>query len=117
MSTCMGCTLSTLDSTTLKDCSCPTNWALVEKDSVGQLLTNKTCVQCPTGSIIKTSVSLYQCQSCPNPTTQQYDASNNCVCRTGYTAVRSGIIMLFRQLLAGFTHLHIPYFVRLDLNA
>jgi hypothetical protein len=84
----MGCSNSVLDVATLKDCACATNNALVESNSVGQLYTNKTCVACPAGSIIVTAVSLSICQTCPSPTTQQFDASGNCVCQTGFTAVR-----------------------------
>ena len=85
-----------MDSVTTFDCVCPVNNIIVERNSSGQLTPSKTCVACPAGQVVISSVSRYQCQACPYPTVQYFDASNVCQCIAGYTAVRDmGLCCLF----------------------
>ena len=86
--------------------SCHEAWIIiiltVDRDSVGVLTTNKTCVSCPMGQVSIPSISRYQCQSCPDPATQTFDANNVCQCATGYVSVRPTLLTLLFVTLSFF---------------
>eukprot|EP00981_Chlorochromonas_danica_P008890 scaffold2338_cov184-Ochromonas_danica.AAC.1 len=95
---CVGCDSTTtgLQAST-GDCACASGKVLIERDVVGNKLTNKTCLSCPTGTLVVTSDTViagksytgsrYQCQSCPDPlmTMSLVNGVYSCKCPTGYT--------------------------------
>ncbi len=62
--TCMKCPSDI--STTTGDCVCPSGNKIVEKDSLGNYLSQKQCVQCPIGQYQgNTNFPIYDCAQCP----------------------------------------------------
>jgi hypothetical protein len=47
------------------ECSCPVGSAIIEKNSAGQYLPIKQCIQCPDGTYPGPSGPVFQCRGCP----------------------------------------------------
>ncbi|KAL9657078.1 hypothetical protein ABK040_002704 [Willaertia magna] len=73
--------LTTLKSS--KDCKCGGNQKLVEKDSLGNYLTNKECLSCGLNSIPDPN-DRYTCKSCPDLLMISSADGTECLCPTGY---------------------------------
>ncbi|KAL9644222.1 hypothetical protein ABK040_005683 [Willaertia magna] len=83
-SKCMGCSASTLGfDSSIKDCKCGGNQKLVEKDSLGNYLTNKECLSCGLNSIPDPN-DRYTCKSCPDLLMISSADGTECLCPTGY---------------------------------
>ncbi len=63
---CMGCDPTTTLGISNGECICPPNFRIVETDSTGNYLTNKTCISCGTTSYRSPS-NAYECIVCPDP--------------------------------------------------
>ncbi|GAB5353570.1 hypothetical protein AAMO2058_000047000 [Amorphochlora amoebiformis] len=82
---CMYCdnSTSTLDTTT-GDCVCRTSgYVLVEKDQAGNYLANKTCLSCPSNTLVL-SINPYACASCAHSGASM-GSDGACTCTSGYT--------------------------------
>lgn len=63
-----------VDKTTL-ECICPSDYAIIEKDTSGQYLKTKECLLCPDGTYPGPDGPVYECKACPEGKTYDTNVS------------------------------------------
>eukprot|EP01137_Pigoraptor_chileana_P006845 Opistho-2@51671 len=76
---CIACDVTYPLSATTKQCTCPSNYILVETDSSGAFLATKTCVKCARGFRVDPA-NAYACIPCPSTEMFVRDGKTECEC-------------------------------------
>ena len=73
------------------ECLCPTGSAIIEKDTLGQYLTTKQCIQCLNNTY--PGIPAYNCQACGYGKIYSTTKAGQCVCNTSYVAAGNDCIL------------------------